>query len=133
MSTEFRKLIIYVHALPGRALSPNYSRFMHWAHRAIARKIWREAVYYAAVDVRNKTKDWQALDKAVTNLTFVFKVKRRHDADNLLAMFKAGQDSLVSAGILVDDDTEHLTIGKIKVAVNKELAPLTIIEIQEVK
>jgi Holliday junction resolvase RusA-like endonuclease len=39
---------------------------------------------------------------------FVVPDKRRRDLDNAMASLKAGFDALVAAGLLVDDDSEHL-------------------------
>ena len=66
------------------------------------------------------------------NLTFVFPEHRRRDRDNLQARFKPGQDAMVDAGLLLDDDVDHLQPGKVDILVDPERAPLTVIEIEEV-
>jgi len=71
--------------------------------------------------------------KARLNLTFVFAEQRRRDRDNCLASFKTGLDAIVDAGLLLDDDAEHLEIGKVDILVDPERAPLTIIELERRK
>lgn len=122
---------IEVSQLPPRELSPNWRG--HWAQRYQAGIVYGNAVYYSAVDARNKreTKVWQPFKRARLNLTFVFPYKRRFDEDNLRARFKPGQDALVRAGLLGGDTMENLVMGKLEVQVDKKRAPLTIIELDE--
>jgi len=68
---------------------------------------------------------------AVLNLCFIFPQYRRRDRDNLLSQFKPGLDAIVQADLLLDDDAEHLEIGKVEILVNRKKAPLTIIELEE--
>ncbi len=119
-----------VSQLPPVEFSPNWRGF--WADRYKAGQVYQNAVYYSCVDVRNKG-NCKPFDKATLNLTFVFALHRRRDRDNLIAMFKPGQDAIVDAGLIVDDDVEHLQIGKVDIFVDPERAPLTVIEIKEVK
>ncbi|GAI50850.1 unnamed protein product, partial [marine sediment metagenome] len=71
--------------------------------------------------------------KAKLNLTVVFAELRLRDEDNLLARFKPGLDAVVDAGLILDDDVEHLEIGQVEVVVDPERAPLTIIELDSIK
>ena len=71
--------------------------------------------------------------KARLDLTFVFAEHRRRDRDNCLASFKPGIDAIVDAGLLLDDDSEHLQIGKVDILVDPERVPLTIIDIERLK
>ncbi len=71
--------------------------------------------------------------KAQLNLTFVFPEQRRRDTDNLLTRFKPGLDAIVDAGLLLDDAAEYLEIGKVDILVDRERAPLTIIELDKIK
>jgi len=68
---------------------------------------------------------------AVLNLCFIFPQHRHRDRDNLIGQFKPGLDALVQAGLLLDDDSEHLHIGDVSILVNRKQAPLTIIELEE--
>lgn len=126
---------IEIPMLPPFELSPNYPRYKHWGPKAQARKSWKSAVYLCAVDARNKYlrthKYWTALEKASIKYCFIYDVKRKRDADNLIASMKVAQDSLIEAGIIMADDTEHLSIETPLILVNKELAPKTIIEVSE--
>lgn len=47
------------------------------------------------------------IEKAEIIITFFFKDKRRHDADNYQKFLL---DGLVSAGIIADDDFEHISV-----------------------
>ncbi|GAI91700.1 unnamed protein product, partial [marine sediment metagenome] len=55
------------------------------------------------------------------------------DEDNLIARFKPGLDAVVDSGLVLDDDVEHLEIGQVEIIVNPERAPLTVIELDEIK
>jgi len=63
------------------------------------------------------------------NVTLIFPELRVRDDDNLWSRFKPGRDALVHAGIIEADDIEHLHIGTLKVTINKDMAPRTIIEL----
>lgn len=52
-----------------------------------------------------------AIDPAHVAVCFVYPTKRRRDPDNLAAMAKPLLDALVSEGLLVDDDCEHITLS----------------------
>lgn len=123
-----RKMRIEVSQLPPVEFSLNWRGV--WADRYKAGQVYQEAVFYSCVDARNKG-NWKPFDKARVNLTFVFAVRRRRDFDNLLARFKPGLDGIVQAGLIVDDDAEHLEIGKVDILVDPERAPLTIIDIDK--
>ncbi len=130
-----KKMRIEVSQLPPQELNPNFSRYKHWGHRAEARRVWRAAVYYSVFDAKTKAERSGTqfpFEKAKLRWTFIFGVKRKRDADNLIASCKVSQDALVDAGILLSDDTEHLQIGKVDILVDPERAPLTVIEIEEV-
>ena len=119
---------IEVPALPGRELSPNAR--VHWRVRNKA----KVAYQFEIAAVLSECKDLPAgLTKVWINLTFIFPTKRMRDADNLVSSFKGGLDLLVSRGILVDDNIENVRIGEVLAIKDKARAPMTIIEIQEVK
>lgn len=111
----------------------------HWTSRHQASRTYGGAVFYCCVDVRNRLErlPWRPgylpFTKAKLDLTFVFKDRRKRDEDNLRARFKPGQDGLVQANLVPDDSPEHLVMGKVTIEVDKERAPLTIIELTEVK
>lgn len=105
----------------------------HWSKHHEAGKVYQEAVFYECVDARNKAGNCKPLDRAIVNLTFIFPCPRKRDEDNLRSRFKPGLDAIVLAGLIIDDDLKHLKIGKVKVLVDRELAPLTIIDIEKDK
>ncbi|MBA7550870.1 hypothetical protein ES705_43399 [subsurface metagenome] len=49
----------------------------------------------------------------------------------MLARFKPGLDGIVDAGLILDDDAEHLEIGKVDILVDPERAPLTVIDLEQ--
>ena len=128
------KVRIEVPFLPPVEYSPN-SR-CSWAEKHKAGKVYHDAVFYFCVDARNRgyRKGLSfPLVKAKLNLTVVFTEQRRRDRDNLLTRFKPGLDGIVDSGLVLDDDVEHLEIGEVEVVVDSKQAPLTIIELDEIK
>ena len=125
---------IEVTQLPPVTSSPNWRGF--WPERHKAGKVYHTAVFYCCVDARNRGyREGMSFPftKARLNLTFVFAEHRRRDRDNLLARFKPGLDAIVGAELLLDDDAEHLQIGNVDILVDPGRAPLTIIELDEIK
>lgn len=80
-----------------------------------------------------RPQSWEKPERARVTITFVYACKRRRDQTNLLAMWKGGEDMLVTAGILVDDDLDHLETMVPRVVVDKARAPMTIIEIERLE
>jgi len=125
---------IEVPFLPPVEYSPN-SRIC-WLVKHKAGKVYHDAAFYCCVDARNRGyREGLSFPfvKAKLNLTVVFHELRLRDQDNLLARFKPGLDAVVDSGLLLDDDAEHLEIGQVGVVVDPERAPLTIIELAEIK
>jgi len=124
---------IEVSQLPPVECSPNWRG--HWAQRYQAGEVYKSAVYYSCVDARNRAlaEGRLVFMRARLNLTFVFPQRRRRDEDNLIAGFKLGLDGIVASGLVVDDDAAHLEIVSVSIQVDKERAPLTIIELEEWK
>jgi hypothetical protein len=125
---------IEVPFLPPVEYSPN-SR-CSWAEKHKAGKVYHDAVFYCCVDARNRGNRKGLsfpLVKAKLNLTVVFAEQRLRDENNLLARFKPGLDAVVDSGLLLADDMEHLEIGQVDAIVSFKQAPLTIIELDEIK
>jgi hypothetical protein len=126
---------IEVNQLPPESSSPNAR--VHWAKRysdALGQRSYGEAVYYECIQVRNSLLaggDFRPFRRPVLSLTFVFPSYRQRDEDNLRARFKVGQDILVRAGLIRQDDMKHLKINRPKIVVDPARAPLTIIELAE--
>jgi len=125
---------IEVTQLPPFSSSSNWRGF--WAQRYKEASTYRDAVFYECVAARNRAySHGEAFPylKARLNLTFVFATYRHRDQDNLRTRFIPGQNAIVSAALICDDDSEHLILGDIQIVVDPDRAPLTIIELEEVK
>jgi hypothetical protein len=68
-------------------------------------KRYRKKAKEAALESQINTGPWSL---ATIRAHFYHKTKRRRDDVNHLAMLKPAYDGIVDAGILVDDDSEHL-------------------------
>ena len=126
---------IEVTQLPPVSSSPNWRG--HWRGKYKEARVYHDAVFYCCVDARNREEfggmPLPLFTKARLNLTFVFAEQRRRDRDNCQASFKPGLDAIVDAGLLKDDAAEYLEIGKVDILVDPQRAPLTIIDIEEVR
>lgn len=91
---------------PPTTLSPNAR--LHWAKLAKAKKAYREACAWQAI--QQGAQPMQA-DKLHLTLTFVPPTRRQYDLDNALARIKAGLDGLADV-LKVDDKHWSLTIRK---------------------
>jgi crossover junction endodeoxyribonuclease RusA len=60
--------------------------------------------------------DWSS---AVVDYSFSVPDRRRRDVVNMMQSQKAAIDGVVSAGLIPDDDWQHLTVGTIIVRVTK--------------
>lgn len=122
---------IEVPMLPPKEVSLNAR--VHWSDRYQSSKTYHDAVFYCCVDARNRGFAGQKFPftRAKLSLTFVFPEHRRRDLDNFTSMAKPAIDAIVDSALILDDDSEHLEIGEVKVEVDKERAPLTIIELAE--
>ena len=84
--------------LPDRLLHPNAR--CHWAKKAKAVKLAKEAAFYEARLAGVHGNLWKTADvKAV----FYFQLSRTRDKDNSSASLKAYLDGIVQAGLLVND------------------------------
>lgn len=128
-------MIIQVEMLPPAEVSPNAR--VHWSKRHRATQEYKSAVFYAAVDMKNRLGrlQWKPgyppFDRALIKLTFIFPNFRTRDEDNLRTRFKPGQDALVAAEIINNDSVEDIVYEPVKIIVDKEMAPRTIIELEE--
>ncbi len=121
---------IEINMLPPITSSPNDRG--HWAERYKASREYSAAVFYMCIDMRNRLMEkgeFKCIMVARLNVTLIFPELRVRDDDNLWTRFKPGRDALVRAGIIEADDIEHLHIGSMKVLINRDLAPKTIIEL----
>lgn len=84
---------------------PNAVMYKHWAIKRKNAVKWKNLVYHECV--QNKLAGL-ALDKA--RLTFIRHGSKAPDFDNLVSSFKACQDGLVFANVIVDD--KEINIGQ---------------------
>jgi len=115
--------------LPPGETSPNWRG--HWSVRSPAAADYREAVCLYCINQRNLTKRWVPFSRPVMDLTFIFDLERHRDEDNMRTRFKPGLDGMVDAELLIDDNPRRLITGKLNMIVDKERAPMTIIELRE--
>ena len=105
--------------LPPACLSPNWPQ----ASRGGRMKRMREAKRYrlrardAISAAQVESAPWQL---ASIRAAFYHKTTRRRDDVNHLAMLKSAYDGIVEAGLLVDDDSQHLKTQTPTFAVDRE-------------
>ena len=88
--------------LPDQEITTPNSR-VHWSRTARCAKAWREATCWLARDAKIPT-----LDRIAVTLTHWPADRRKRDHDRLVLVAKWCVDGLVDAGVIADDDTEHL-------------------------
>lgn len=105
-----RTLEIVIDHLPYRELSPNSRE--HFIVKARAVKAQREeAGWLAKVQWNNQ----KPMEYARISYVFCIKDKRHRDMDNLVASAKSFQDGLVDAGVIGNDDSAHLELGRCRI------------------
>ena len=93
--------------LPKKVLSPNCAvatpggRFA----KAAAVKRYRQLACEAVKAEDIETAPWK---KAAVAAKFYFQTNHRRDQDNAMASLKAAYDGIVDAGLVIDDDYEHM-------------------------
>jgi hypothetical protein len=87
-----------------KQLSETWSRGGRFAKAAAAKK-YRAEAKAAAESAGIETGPWPL---ASVTASFFFACRRRRDQDNAMAMLKPAYDGLVDAGIVIDDDFDHL-------------------------
>lgn len=104
MSKETVTIIL---PLPPAVLSPNRPPGSRGGRmrKAQAEKGYRKKAREATMQSGIETGPWGL---ATTQTIFFHAVKRRRDDVNHLQMLKPAYDGLVDAGLLVDDDSDHL-------------------------
>ena len=104
-------------------IPPSINKFIGrtniWEYQK-AKKEWKNLCSYLR-------KPAKPIEKSEIIITFFFKDKRRHDADNYQKFLL---DGLVAAGIIVDDDFEHISVTcKGKYDKNEPRTEIEVIEI----
>ena len=110
---------IIVLPLPPRVLSPNVAqatirgRFTKAAATKKYRRLTNEAVQEECIE----SSQWA---KVVVEAEFYFKRRGRHDDENAMVSIKAAYDGIVDAGLVADDDSEHMRKMPPEFKVDKE-------------
>ncbi|GAI29230.1 unnamed protein product [marine sediment metagenome] len=93
--------------LPAKVLQPNCTvatmggRFMKAAAIKRYRRLAKEAVEAECIE----TAPWE---KVSVKARFYFKNTRNRDPDNATGSLKAAYDGIIDAGLVTDDDYEHM-------------------------
>lgn len=93
--------------LPPAVLSPN-SKVASWGGRFLQAAATRKQRCLARVAVESECIETAPWPKVVLKATFFWKQKRRRDPNNAMGALKAAEDGIVDAGLVVDDDYEHM-------------------------
>ena len=120
---------IEIPQLPPVEFSPNWRGF--WRKRYEAGWQFKADVHYCALDAKSKEPEFKTLEYAELKMTFVVKEARIRDADNWIARMKPGVDALVDAGVIQADDQNHLRITSVDFKIDKNIAPMTIVEVSK--
>lgn len=105
---EDSESLMIILPLPSGLLSPNNTvgsiggRFA----KAGAIKKYRKRACDVVENARIETAPW---GKVSVKATFYFLRKSRRDPDNATGSLKAAYDGIVDAGLVIDDDYEHMT------------------------
>lgn len=99
--------VLIVLPLPSGLLSPNSKPGSFGGRMATARvvKKYRRLAKEAA-EAQGIEETWA---RATVRAVFFHRQKRKRDDVNYLAMLKPAYDGIVDAGLLEDDDADHLT------------------------
>ena len=124
-----RSLRIEVPMLPPFSVSPNAR--VSWTAEWQGKKTYGAAVFYCAIDARNRSDDFTPYEVARIDIELIFPMERTRDADNAVASLKSGLDGIVRAGIIKGDDHKHLHWGHVNITVDRERAPMTVITLTE--
>lgn len=110
--------VVIVIPLPPRVLSPNcpVASFRGRMMRAAAAKKQKRLAMEATEDAARGVRWKRASVKAV----FYHKTVRRRDDVNHLAMLKSAYDGVIQAGLLPDDDRDHLRTEGAEFVVDKD-------------
>ena len=129
--TEKMSLKIEIPGLPPKEANPNFRGF--WAKKAKAVKESRQMALLCAINASEGRPPWYV--KAEVSITLVIADMRYYrDPDNALASLKPAIDGCVDAGVILGDDDRHLRYKlPISYRINRQEAPKTILEFEELK
>jgi len=116
-------IVIEIPMLPPKEASPNWRG--HWTARYRAMEVYKTITILSA----RQRHPIQPITTATIRTTLVVKDRRyRADPDNAIASLKAAIDGIVAAGILTDD--KYIKVLPVVFDIDKERAPMTILEIE---
>ena len=100
--------LIFALPLPPPVLGPNV-RTNHFAEARV-RKKYREDCYCLTLEAmaEAKVRSRVPLRRFVVHGTFFFSCRRKRDYDNLGARLKTPIDAMKDAGLIFDDNSDHL-------------------------
>ena len=113
------EIAMFILPLPTRILSPNVAqatlrgRFAKASATAKYRRLAKEAVQEECIE----SAPWE---RVTVDAEFFFKRRGRHDDENAMVSIKAAYDGIVDAGLVEDDDSEHMRKMPPKFEVDKE-------------
>lgn len=102
-----KESVTIILSLPAKVLQPNCTvgtiggRFVKAAAIKRYRRLAKEAIEAECIE----TKPWK---KVTIRAVFYFSHARRRDPDNAMGSLKAAYDGIVDAGLVIDDDYEHM-------------------------
>lgn len=113
--------ILIVFPWPDSRLNPNSSK-RHWRSKAAATKEARAEAFSVALGEKRAMEQeaWCApmfpWEHCRAHIAWYPPTGRRRDYGNLLSALKPIFDGIVDAGLIVDDSTGHLVIGRLTLA-----------------
>lgn len=119
------KAVLVIPLLPGKALNPNWRG--HWVERhRDTQELKGAARMIAATEFVGHGISFK---RAAVTVEFVIRDRRGYkDPDNALACLKPAIDGCVAAGLIPDDDAEHIDYRlPLLFTVDKARAPMTIL------
>ena len=128
---ERSPIMFFRFSIPPKSLWPNARP--HWRQKSADKKAYRNACEMIAREKLAGTEP--KLEKCKIVSSWVFRSKRRRDADNLIGALKSAIDALKLAGVLSDDDLTSVEYGHPQVVVvpesMSEYVVLNIFEVNE--
>lgn len=122
--------MITVIAVPAPAEFLSANDRLHWAHKARVVKLWREAAAWAVKAHRLPSYGDQLVQITAT----IHKPHgRRFDAANYAPTGKAAIDGCRDAGLLVDDDNDHVIGPDMRRGVASPKSPRLVLEIRTIE
>ena len=100
-----RETITIILEIPHKSLSQNKPSSTFGGRMGKAREVKKYRLSALKAIEQQGVSGWQ---KAELHASFYYKTKRRRDSLNSMGMLKGAIDGVIDAGLLPDDDSEHL-------------------------